>query len=280
MPKIEDEISEMLTSLNNTATEPEPMPDAEPIPEPTPIESKPDAELTPAPEPEPKAEEPPPEPTPEPEPAPEPSAETPPPEPVPQLDERDKLIEELRAKLAEKEKPVEPAKAPTTEAPISEKDFVGQTDLDDLTRDPKELNKAFNKIYQQAVRDTRSELLRTLPDVVKSNIAIMTTLREATERFYDENKDLKPFKKVVAAVFEELAPTKPNSTYGDIVKDVAIESRKRLGLPEPKPQDSQQPKKSTPTLPQKGGRAGRMTEKQHVDPLRSELDDMIKVIGR
>jgi hypothetical protein len=191
-------------------------------------------------------------------------------------DERDRTIADLRAKLAEREVVKEPVREPP-KLP-EEQDFIGEVDLDELTRDPKEFNKVLNKIYQKAVVDTRSSVVETLPEIVKTNIQIMNELKATSERFYDENKDLQPFKKVVAVVFDELAASNPNRSYNEIIKDVAPEVRKRLDLKKEVKEPTTK-KVESPKLPQKGGRVGR-SDKPTLEPLQAELEEMNRVIGR
>lgn len=202
-------------------------------------------------------------------------------------EDKDKTIEELRAKLAEKEAKVTKApktKVPTTEVPMSfdEQDFLGDLDLDDLTRDKSLLNKAFNKLYQKAVGDTRKVLgegiLRSIPDIVKTNIVMINNLQKASEGFYKENEDLKPFKKVVAAVFEELNAEHPEKKYDEIMKDVGPEVRKRLELHKvaKKPPD----KKNPPRLPNKGKNQQRSNAQPSTDPLLADIEEMNKILGR
>lgn len=128
-------------------------------------------------------------------------------------------------------------KAPSTDAPYSEEDFLGTMDLDELTRDPKQFNKLLNTIYKKAIDTARGEvrsgnenILKSIPDIVKNNVTVIASLKKASEEFYEENKDLVPFKKVVAAVFEEIAAENPDKSYIDNLKVVGEEVRKRLEL--------------------------------------------------
>ena len=192
--------------------------------------------------------------------------------------------------MAEKEKSKgTTTKAPTTEAPLvlDELDFAGGADLDELSRDPKKLNEFANKIYQKAVTDTRKVLgegvLRTIPDIVKTNITMMTNLKKASDKFYNDNEDLEPFKKVVSAVFEDVAAENPDKRFDEILGKVAGESRKRLGL-QRKAEDTNKNKTKnkgkSPRLPRKKGKAGQATNKPNTEPLQDELDEMNKTLGR
>jgi len=199
-------------------------------------------------------------------------------------DEKDKIIEELRAKLAEKESLK--TDAPTTEAPLALdiQDFVGDLDIEDVMNDPAEFNKLLNKIYQQAVTDTRKVLgegvLRSIPDIVRSNIITMANLQKASDQFYADNEDLRPFKKVVAAVFEELASENPDKRFDVIMKDVAPEVRKRLELHKQATKKDVGDGNKPPRLPRKKGRSGRNQDKPNPSPLLNELEQMNKTLRR
>lgn len=198
-------------------------------------------------------------------------------------DEKDQVIAELRAKLAEKESPK--TSAPSTDAPIEvgEHNFLEDVDFDDVTQTPEEFNKLLNKIYKQAVSDTQKAMSEkfnsSIPDMIRTNINTVTKLQKARDEFYEQNKDLLQFQKVVGTVFEELATKEPNKTYEEIMKDVAPEARKRLGLKNnPKPETKEDTK--PPRLPKKKSKPGKSKESTETDPLQGELEEMNKTLGR
>jgi len=193
--------------------------------------------------------------------------------------------ESLRAKLAEVPKPkAEPEPDPVVETELTEQDFIGDLDLDEVTRDPTEFNKLLNKVYLQAANDTRKTLgegvLRTIPDIVKANIVTISNLKKAKDDFYDENKDLKPFKKVVGAVFEELQSDNPDKTYTEILGDVAIEVRTRLELKKEAVKATPAKNNTPPKLHGNKGKAGSSSTKPKTDALLNELDEMSQTLGR
>lgn len=239
-------------------------------------------EATPEPEqePEPAVEDEVVEPEPVVDPEPEPTAELEVAEPTP--DDRDKVIEELRAqvaKLTAKEPEPLPEPEPQTQVlpdePVADFDFIGDLDMGDLYDNPRKFNNLLNSIYKKAVTDTRKSLaegvLRTIPDIVKANIVTVTGMQKASEDFYDNNKDLKPFKKVVAVVFEEMASSNPGKSYKEVIKLVAPEVRKRLGLQR---SALQKAGAKPPNLPRPGGRQARAATKPNLDPLQNELEAM------
>lgn len=166
---------------------------------------------------------------------------------------------------------------------VTAQDFLGDLDPDDLIRDPKDFNHFMNKIYQQAVKDSQkslaSKLNSMLPEMIRANVNAISAMQEASVKFYKDNADLEPFKKVVSVVFEELAASNPAKTYGELLKDVSTEARKRLDLhlkPVPKqPADERKP----PKLPKKSGSVGRAADVPKSNPLLNEIEEMNKVLG-
>lgn len=171
-------------------------------------------------------------------------------------------------------------KAPSTSVPTEDEDFIGDMDLDEIIRDPKEFNKLLNNIYKKGVEsakkiniDGSEGILKAIPEIVKSNIAIVSSLKKASEEFYNENEDLKPFKKVVAAVFEEVVAANPDKSYTENLKGVGDEVRKRLNLKK----EAISKKKEAPKLPKSKG-SRRQKSKPSTEGIASEIDAMNKSI--
>ena len=207
------------------------------------------------------------------------------PDPDPNLvpDEKEIELANLRAEVEslKNAKPVE-KKEEVVDAPLDETDFIGDLDLDDLTRDKTAFNKILNAVYSKGVNDARKltseKVLLSIPDIVKNNITLLSQLKEASDKFYDDNKDLAPFKRVVAATFEEIAAANPGKKYDELMKLVAPEARKKLDLHK---QANPDKKKDPPRLPQKDGNKRNVpNEKPNTSALQSELDEMNKTIRR
>ena len=199
----------------------------------------------------------------------------------PEVDEKDKIIEDLRAKLADKDKPREPEKEPEPEpVKFEDQDFVGEEEFDDLINSKDGLNKLLNKVHQKAVIDTSERLTRNLPESIRDTVVLIDNLRKSSEKFYEDNSDLKPFKKVVGTVFEELVTENPDMTHDEVYTKVAEETRKRLDLSKPtnKPKETKTERKS-PKLPKTGSKAGRLdTTDNKPSGMESEIDAMNKVL--
>ena len=169
--------------------------------------------------------------------------------------------------------------APSTEAPIIEEDFLDGVDLEEIMSDPVKFNALLNSVYKKGVRNTRDEVLsgtegtlKSIPDIVKTNIAIITSLKKASEEFYDSNEDLKPFKKVVAAVFEEISAANPDKTYVENLNTVGDEVRSRLELQK---KAVSKDKNKSPKLPVRKGQQ-RQQQKPETKGITSEIDAMNK----
>jgi len=188
-------------------------------------------------------------------------------------------LAELRALLKSKDQTQDkPAEPPPPPSPPAEENFLEGIDLDDLTSDPEEFNKLLNKIYRkatEAAEERISNFQAHLPEYIGPNLELVNNLRHETEKFYTENSDLAPFKKVVSIVFEELSPNLAEKPLAEQLKEVATETRKRLNLP-------LQPKKTTqdapPRLPKKNSQP-RPKQPPKPDPFQAEIEAMEKALN-
>ena len=258
----DSEIEELDTELESESTN-EPDAGEEPEDEDTqPDDSTPDSDLEPD---EQKTE-----PTPTPE-----------PQPQPQPDEKDKTIEELRRKLAEKEEQKiesKPEPTPTPPLTLEDLDFLGDADLDEIISDPSKFNKLLNSVYKKGIERANSDILRgneavirSMPDIVKNNIALISELKKVNDDFYKENEDLRAFPKVVGAVFEELIAENPDKNFKELLPQTAEEVRKRLELHKVA---ARKGKDDPPSLPRKKGGSRLSQTQPDTDPLLNELNEM------
>lgn len=72
------------------------------------------------------------------------------------------------------------------------------------------------------------DALRVLPSVVQSLVVQVATLKETSDKFYADNKDLAMHKDGIAALTEEFEAKNPGKELPDILKEVAVEARRRL----------------------------------------------------
>jgi len=194
--------------------------------------------------------------------------------------DKDKLIAALRTQLNERAKREikEPEKKEDKEEPLKldEQDFLGDVDLEDVINDKAAFNKILNTVYSKGVDDARrmasERVLTTIPDIVRHNFEVVKTLSEASEKFYSDNKDLIPFKKVVAEVFEEVYAANPDKPYNELVKSVAPEARKRLGLKAEALKDTGKSTSGAPRLPGKKSGTRPSGQRPDLSPMQKEID--------
>ena len=265
-----DEMKEQIEAMLSSG-DPEPEPaqesDPEPIAEVEPVvEEEVKEEVEEEAEPEAEAE-------PEPEPEPEP------------VDEwkvnMEAENEKLRSQIEELHKKDEPKVEEKPEPEFEAVKFVDDDyDMDDLIRSPKILNEVLNKVYKAGMdnsRKSQEDTLRGIPEIVKVNVATQRSLKKLADNFWEDNKDLKPFRKVAATIYEEIASENPDWTVSKVFEKVGDETRNRLELhkkaepdAEPEPAVAKSPK--FPKV-----KTSRERAKPKTDGLLSEIDAMNKL---
>ena len=189
-------------------------------------------------------------------------------------------IETLRQQIEKGHEKSPKTAAPTTVAQIQDIDFLGEIDLDELTRDSKALNTLLNKVHRaglEAGMKTQEDTLRRLPEIVKTNLAIQTTLREKVTKFYEDNKDLAGFKKVCLAVSEEIFADHPDWDLDRVFSEVAVKSREKLGL-QKKAAATTAPATTPPNTPRfPKTKSSRQRQKPKTSSLLDEIDAMNKM---
>ena len=178
-----------------------------------------------------------------------------------------------RVKLSTKAPETE---APSTDAPQELIDFLGDRGVDDVTSDKQMFNEFLNEVARRAVDlagvTVSENVLRAIPDIVKTNVQQHAALRTMTDDFYRENEDLKGHKKFVGMVGAELASKNPDWKVEKVFSEAASESRKRLGM---KKAAVKKVADTKPTLP--GGTKGvkGAPDKAKAGKLAKEIDDML-----
>lgn len=204
-------------------------------------------------------------------------------------------VADLEAEKAEHEKGKETEteteeETKEEELKFEDQDFITEDEFEDLTNNREKFNEFLNRFHQKTVLDTRKIVgegfLRKIPEVVIAVTSQQKAMDDTRNKFYSENKDLKPFQKVVAAVFEEVAAENPGKKYDELLDDVAKETRNRLDLHKKatdkndKDENKETEKGKGPKLPRKKGSSGRSTEPPETDPLLDDIDEMNKTIRR
>ncbi len=196
-------------------------------------------------------------------------------------------IAELKKRIAELEnerKKVEKEEEKTSKEEPSQMVEIGEEEFEEILEDRKKFNTFLGKFAESIRQKATSETLRSIPDVVRHNMQVMNQLHAERDRFYNENKDLQPFKKVVAQVFEEIASDNPDKQYNELLELTGKEARKRLDLKKKAVEKKEKKEKKTteqdkkPTLPKKRKSPGRPGDQPEKSSLERELEEMNKVL--
>jgi len=162
---------------------------------------------------------------------------------------------------------------------IPEQDFLDGMDLDDLVNNPKEFNKLLNKVFSKGLEfaeQKTNEIKKKLPETIRNNVVTIESLRKASEGFYNDNKDLAPFKGAVATVFNELQQLNPTMSYDKLLNKTEVEVRNRLGIVKQK----EEKKSDSPRLPKTKSTARTIPEDKVVDPIISDIEKMNESLNR
>lgn len=125
-----------------------------------------------------------------------------------------------------KEGEEEKVDAPSLDLPEGGVFFESEEDLDEMLTD---VNKA-NEFFGNVLAKGQEQVLRALPQLVTKMIEKRAVLQEEALSFYKENEDLRPYGKFVGLVTTELAAEDPTKSIDNLLKDVAVEVRKRLKM--------------------------------------------------
>ena len=205
----------------------------------------------------------------------------------PEKDERDEIIEQLRAQIIELSSNKEPEqqageeKAEGKKSELVPGEFFENDEEYDKVFDKKEaMNKVLTRVYQSAVEG----VLRTIPQVINNLVQTQIDVYTKTSDFYKKNEDLQKMKQFVGVVANDLAGKHPDwsleklfDELGGDGKDNIGEVRKRLGIKvSQEKKEVTNDRKRKPPFPSRGSGARPTEEKQpNLTPLEKEIGSLI-----
>lgn len=147
-------------------------------------------------------------------------------------------IAALRAQIVELSTKTDTPKKeePAQEKVLDDEDWLGELDPQELLSDKASFNGLLNRLhksaYDKAKADAQEALLKSIPGVIKAQIAEHATMKKLVDKFLEDNadldnEDLKPF---MAKVVTELAAANAEWSPEEVFKAAGPEIRKRLGL--------------------------------------------------
>jgi len=109
-------------------------------------------------------------------------------------------------------------------------DFVKDLDMDDVSSDPKLFNKILHTVIAKVRQTTAEQVLRSIPQVVMSQVNQQTYFKRIADRFYEDNPDLVNVRQVVKACTQQIQQTNPEWEVEKVLKEAALKVRDTLGM--------------------------------------------------
>lgn len=153
---------------------------------------------------------------------------------------------------------------------ISEED-----DIDDIVSNKAKLNALLVKVSEATKTSVTKSILKSIPQIIVSQVQKQKVINDAVDEFYTENEDLVPVKRTVGLVANEVAAEHPDWDLAKVFKETGIRTRKVLGLKEAaikKKKVIRNP--AIPRSPRSGGRDGR-TSKTDLNEMEKDIQDLI-----
>ena len=257
-------------------------------PEPEPIK-EPEVDKVIEPEPEPDKDEPDPD---DPGPEPEPDS-TPEPEPTDAVEileaRNQKLLDLLEGRTEGAPKEIVPDDSIEPDLKVADKvdepeamEFIKAEQLEELLENPAKFNEVLNKVSAQAVergeKQTVEKILRSIPQIVATQVSNRIAVTRMVDKFYDDNKDLSHVKKTVGAVANEVHAENSDWAVEKVFKEAAVRTRKLLGLEEAafKKDDKKKDKEPNPAFVKSGARRERGGAQIEETGIAKEVSDLLE----
>ena len=109
-------------------------------------------------------------------------------------------------------------------------DFIKDVDMDDVASDPKVFNKILHAVVARVQHLTTEQVLRSIPQVVMSQVQQQTYFKRIADKFYDDNKDLINVKQVVRACAQQVQKDNPEWEIEKVFTETAKKTRETLGM--------------------------------------------------
>lgn len=106
-------------------------------------------------------------------------------------------------------------------------EFMNQGDLAGLADNPALLNVAFNQVRRQ----TAESLLEAFPHLINQAMQAQQTKKDIHDTFYNEHKELTPYKNFVVSVAKEVSERMKDKPANEILAEIAKSAKERLKLP-------------------------------------------------
>jgi len=112
--------------------------------------------------------------------------------------------------------------------------FITKENYDSIIGNPEMLNRVMNEVAQQSSQASAervfASVVQTVPFLVNQLMEAQVQQRDIREQFYKANEDLLPYSSYVGLVAKELAAANPTWDAPMVLKNTAIEARRKLNM--------------------------------------------------
>jgi len=150
------------------------------------------------------------------------------------LEETRKLVTQTAAQLTTP--PAAPVLTPEQQAEAERQRAAAGPVVVPFVRDEAALDEVFktagnfNQFMTNVVGFAVQSVYKSIPQMIQRVADQQVSLRMAAKEFYDNNKDLTPYKDYVGVVTNELVAKNPDWNLAKVIEEVGTEVRKRLKL--------------------------------------------------
>lgn len=118
--------------------------------------------------------------------------------------------------------------------PPSDPDFLEGMDLDEVLSSSENLNRlllaVYNRGLSEANRRVSDNVLGSVQELVSRYVRDQLSMSEMVKEFYDQNEDLRPLRRTVAAYAKEISRDNPELKPQDVFAQTATKVRTALKL--------------------------------------------------
>jgi len=127
-----------------------------------------------------------------------------------------------------------PTEETTTASPEADPDFLDGLDLDEVLSSSENLNRLLLAVYNRGVsesmRRASDNVLGSVQDLVTRYVREQLTMSEMVKEFYEQNEDLRPLRRTVAAYAKEISKEHPELPPHEVFAQTATKVRTALKL--------------------------------------------------
>lgn len=142
-------------------------------------------------------------------------------------------LEEETGRRLQLERDLPADDAPATE-PVTDPDFLEGMDLDEVLSSSENLNRLLLAVYNRGVsesmRRASDNVLGSVQELVSRYVRDQLSMSEMVKEFYEQNEDLRPLRRTVAAYAKEISRDNPELKPHEVFSQTATRVRTALKL--------------------------------------------------